>query len=646
MKDFSVFDSLIDSVFVIDEDRHIRYCNNAAASLCDSSVRRLSRGSMYFYEVIRINDESLFVNVRGTRGQHEPVPLTELDYQILKSGRVGKTQLLMQPFSSEFENLWVVILHDVTLEETLHVKYQGELQAKEVVIEELERAREQLEAYSKNLEQMVEERTLEVKRANLLLQATMNSLGQGFVIFGPQGVCESLYTKACEEILEGTPAGRPLWEVLRLEEDQSTSFKNWLQVAFAESLPFESLRDLAPSAYAHSQGRHIVLDYYPIRSEGGKISQLVLVATDKTAEIESQRQLEREKNRVQMVSKLIKSKEQFLGFIESTKIEIDHLRKNAQQNFSEDMSSRETSEVYRKLHTLEGEAGAFFIEELRQAARQLQHRLNEEGQLSPQDYDLLEESLEAFLASHRDLLRSLGLVGVKKVAIAQEDLEAFAQDLQAFGASSELALSFEKHFIHRPLEEMMSHLEDLAHNVAEKLGKELEPIQFQMQGVKVHPERFKNLIATLVHVFRNAVDHGIESPEEREMCGKSRAGRIEVQGEVFLQDGQSWLRLKILDDGQGINPERIRAKLEKIQGKSHWSQLSDERLIQYIFDPGFSSRDSIGEWSGRGIGLDALKAEVTQMNGRVWVESSPGQGAEMTLEVPLGLSYPTNQKVA
>src|SRR6185312_2471576 len=164
----------------------------------------------------------------------------------------------------------VVIARDVTIEEVLHAKYHKQL--------------EKLEDYSKNLEQMVEERTREVKRANVMLNAIMNSLGQGFFAFDSQGECLDFYTKACCDILEIEPARRKVWDVLKVSESDRVTFDMWMKAIFSESLPFESLRELGPSKFSHSAGRHIQLEYFPIRGENGAVISIVVVATDKTSE--------------------------------------------------------------------------------------------------------------------------------------------------------------------------------------------------------------------------------------------------------------------------------------------------------------------------------------------------------------------------
>ncbi|MGE0762442.1 MAG: ATP-binding protein, partial [Bdellovibrionales bacterium] len=151
---------------------------------------------------------------------------------------------------------------------------------------------------------------------------------------------------------------------------------------------------------------------------------------------------------------------------------------------------------------------------------------------------------------------------------------------------------------------------------------------------RVNPGHFDNLFASLVHAFRNAVDHGIETVEVRKERGKPESGKIKVSAREFDNKGRRWVRLNIEDDGGGIDPAIIRAKLcEKFPGQK-FEHMSEHDVLQGLFMPGFSSREAVGQFSGRGIGMDAIKTEVERLGGRAWIESELGRGSLLTLEFP------------
>lgn len=150
----------------------------------------------------------------------------------------------------------------------------------------------------------------------------------------------------------------------------------------------------------------------------------------------------------------------------------------------------------------------------------------------------------------------------------------------------------------------------------------------------------KNLVEALadplVHLVRNAVDHGVELPEVREKSGKPRQGTVTLAAE---QEGDHIL-LTITDDGAGMDPEKLRAKaVEKgILEQDAADRLSDSECFDLIFAPGFSTKTEISDVSGRGVGMDVVKTKITQLNGIVTIDSAVGRGSRICIKVPLTLA--------
>ena len=636
--DYAIFDGILDSVLIVDETNAIVYANEVAAALCESSVRRLTKGKK-LDEVIEFSGDDGAAASSADSGR-EPSPVNEVSFK-LASGKSGKVQMTVQSFANDqgLKNR-ILVLRDVTLEEILHGKYRAELEQKEDVIVQLREAQTELEAYSKNLEQMVEERTKEVKRANQMLNAIMNSLGQGFLVFDENGLCANIYTRACEAVLEKIPDGKHIAQVLNLTGGDEGQFKAWMKAVFAESLPFESLKDLAPRLYRHSQGHHITLDYFAIRADTGAISNLVVVATDKTNEYEASQALERERQFAKMVMKLVTNRRQFGQFLETIDRYLETLR-------GLKYSPEEVAEAYRVLHTLEGEAGVFSAMRLRDAAREAQQELEpfrQEGHTAnPREFGSVMQRLvgclakakEEFFEQNRVLFKALKLQAERTFEVGETQLHRFFEILKASGVPPEVCTEFYDLMASRPIAEFFGHYNDVMQTIAEKLGKKVAPLQVVGGDIRLNPEKYDHFFGSLIHSFRNALDHGIEPPEEREMVGKPAQGRVTVNCSFTTGKGGSpILRLVIEDDGQGISPQAIRDKMKKNRPKVNWGQPSDHDVIQHIFDPGFSSRNEVGEFSGRGVGMDAIKTEVERLQGRIEVFSEQGVGTRLVIDLP------------
>ncbi len=155
-------------------------------------------------------------------------------------------------------------------------------------------------------------------------------------------------------------------------------------------------------------------------------------------------------------------------------------------------------------------------------------------------------------------------------------------------------------------------------------GKEAELI-FEGHGLKVDRVVLQEIWPALVHILRNAFDHGLESREARLAAGKPEKGRVRVS---FETEG-SWLRITVADDGRGID-------WSAVEKRARERGLSAERPEDFLFIPGFTTKKEADALSGRGFGLDIVKQKVEKLRGYVTVSSTPGQGTRVSLYLPLG----------
>ena len=187
----------------------------------------------------------------------------------------------------------------------------------------------------------------------------------------------------------------------------------------------------------------------------------------------------------------------------------------------------------------------------------------------------------------------------------------------------------------RPFADVLAGQVRMVRDLGRSLGKQ---VRLEIEGEKTQVDRdvLEKLEAPLTHLLRNAVDHGIEIPEQRILAGKPAEGLIRLR--ASHQAGL--LVLELSDDGNGVDLERLRATIvdRHLSPPETALRLSEEELLTFLFLPGFSLRDKVTEVSGRGVGLDAVQHMVRQLRGSVVLEQTPGQGSRFHLEVPLTLS--------
>lgn len=180
----------------------------------------------------------------------------------------------------------------------------------------------------------------------------------------------------------------------------------------------------------------------------------------------------------------------------------------------------------------------------------------------------------------------------------------------------------------------------LVHDLSGKMNKKIELI---MSGEQTELDKtvMEKIGDPLVHLVRNSIDHGIESPDERLAAGKAETGIINLN--AFHEGGKIVIEIK--DDGAGLNSEKIRSKAIKSGIVNHDDTLTEEQINDLIFNPGFSTADVVSDVSGRGVGMDVVRKNIRMLGGTVDVKTEPGKGSTFTIRLPLTLAILDGQSV-
>jgi len=183
-------------------------------------------------------------------------------------------------------------------------------------------------------------------------------------------------------------------------------------------------------------------------------------------------------------------------------------------------------------------------------------------------------------------------------------------------------------------------LERVARDTASVLKKEVE-LTLEGENVEVDKHILENLSEPLTHLMRNAVDHGVENPEDRVKKGKPAKAKLLLKA-IQLEDH---IEVTIGDDGGGINPERVKQKALEKGWITESTQLTEKEIFQFIFKPGFSTKEQVTEVSGRGVGLDVVQTTLDNLKGSISIESKLNEGTQFMLSLPLSLSILTGMIV-
>jgi two-component system chemotaxis sensor kinase CheA len=226
----------------------------------------------------------------------------------------------------------------------------------------------------------------------------------------------------------------------------------------------------------------------------------------------------------------------------------------------------------------------------------------------------------------RNRLQSLAQKsGDEALAQAAGELDRVADELQGAVLSMRM----------QPVGRLFQRFPRIVRDLARQLGKEVDLIT-EGEGTDLDRSLVEALADPLIHLLRNALDHGLEMPEERLKAGKSRRGSVRLSA---TQRGER-IVISVADDGRGMNPEVLKRKaVEKgVIDEAQAARLSETECYELIFRPGFSTAAQISDISGRGVGMDVVKTRVAELGGTLQVRSRLGQGSELELTVPLTLA--------
>ncbi len=638
---YSLFDTLLEPVFIVDDKQKIIYCNEPASILVGLSARRLTRG-VRFDEVLSFSEPIDWL--ADVSAITDSTPYKEVNFKSTESTE-GKIQITAQPIQCErAEKAWIIFFRDVTLEERLQMKYRGELEQKESIILDLKKAREALEDYSKNLEKKVEERTVQISEMNRTMSALLDSLAQGFFIFDESGRCLNVHSKACLSTVECAPDGKYLWEVLKLPADKIPGIQKWIKTIFMDLLPLEDLIPLGPPEYNHSEGKKISIEYCPMMGAGAQIEGVVVVATDITSLFAAKKLAEQEKARASMIINLI----QHRLTIGRTLRECRDQLKNIEIELKNPTPNEEI--LFRSFHTLKGTAGILSAEDLRDACHKAEDKLAEykkdTSELSMKTIvsanSEVQKSYQGFLDQVIEVLGTNSISEKRILEIPAEEIEKLLNQLENSQSSHpgnflensrQIFERLREFFLLEPIGNFFKNYQDYCLDLGKELGKNIRRPQFINPSIPILPDPYIPLFSSLVHAFRNSLDHGIETETERVDKGKESFGSIKVQFSLKRNSSDELrLYIQIKDDGRGIDPNLIRFKLS--EKKVDTTRLSDFEVIQHIFDSGLSTKQQVTSVSGRGIGMDAIRTAAKDLGGNAWIESILGVGTTLYIEAP------------
>ncbi|MDC0254939.1 response regulator, partial [Bacteriovoracales bacterium] len=451
----------------------------------------------------------------------------------------------------------------------------------------------------------------------------LDNLAQGFMIIDKSGVVQEGASRGAKEIFGKEIEKKNLSSILNLESSEEELFSKWLKNIWRGSLSFNDLLPLGPKVFKTDDGRYIKLGYRPVYEENSKnnIDKVICLATDKTEEIKLERQLEHDKQRVNFITNCLQNPVEFVDLMDDS-YEILEV-------YSE-MKELDLGGLFRHFHTLKARYGQFGVRELTNYIDKIEISI-EKGQLEEMDkkvYDF-RLKLQDFLKKNSLIVEAANKFMVDNgQAIHISDL---MDRIDKTNDIKELKFDLYKNFLLSDIQEKFKRYGSLVEELAERQGKRIETL-FSGEKILVNYSKYSDFVNISVHLFRNMVDHGIETEDERVEKAKPQKGNIEVN---FKNGGDSFM-ITLKDDGVGIDPNRIKkiAQEKGLKSKTDLEKMNDSDLLDMIFLAGFSTKDEVTDISGRGIGMDAVRESIDILGGEISISSKIDEGTTFFIKLP------------
>jgi signal transduction histidine kinase len=443
---------------------------------------------------------------------------------------------------------------------------------------------------------------------NAEMRYVLDAIDQGLVLVDMNGEIAGERSARVDEWFDTPAKGARLCDVFRgATADVIAGMRIGWQQVVDDFLPMEVVLDQLPRRVV-AGARTFDLAYAPIAAAAGQ-SRILVVISDTTTAAEAERKEMEQKDLLGIFGRCFRDQAAVVDFLRDS----DSLVASV-------LSTSDLVVLKRNLHTLKGNCGLQGIAGIAAMCHEIESRIAEEGGLSAADAEHLRARWGAF-RENTDMV----LVGRDGIVVDEQEMEATVTAILRGEPRDAIAQRI-KAWAHAPASVVLSTLGERAQKLAGQLGKGTLAVRVEHDDTRFERERWAPFWSALIHAVRNAIDHGLEAPEERAGTGKPAACSLRLSA----RHDSGELRVEVADDGRGISWERVARKLVE-HGRP---AATKEDLMEGLFADGLSTADSVTEVSGRGVGMGALREVVRSLGGTIEIDSEEGKGTVVRCRFP------------
>lgn len=467
----------------------------------------------------------------------------------------------------------------------------------------------ELKSMNEGLEELVAQRSAQLLRRERSMRLVLDTVEEALVLCNLEGQVVGECSKVAVQWFGAPDEGRPIWTYLAPHDDKvRTQIQMGYEQVAQDFLPFEASVACLPGRIERD-GRVFAFEYSQVM-EDGQFQSVLVTAKDVTAQVASEAREREAREQQMLLANLLKDKAGFRAFVRDGEGLLADLR-----------TQPEREPTLRALHTLKGNTAVYGMDSVARYCHGLEEHLADDAEtLSATELDELTRLWRTRIHKIEEMVTSDA-----SVELAENDYTEMVNALRQRKDHEQL-INLVESWRWSATAAQLQRLSRQVRRVAERLDKHVE-VSVEHHRLRVVPGPLDAFWGSLVHVVRNAVDHGIEPTSERIASGKPERGRIKLRSE--LRDGE--LVVELEDDGRGIDFER----LSKAAAAKGMPAATRADLVRAMFRDGVTTRDEATELSGRGVGLAAVSDSVARVGGKVECDSKPGVGTTFRFVFPL-----------
>jgi len=473
-----------------------------------------------------------------------------------------------------------------------------------------------------------------LNRANEDLQMKITKINnvfdnvrEGILTFGEDLMIHNEYSFECQRLFNGPIDNRAFYQVIYPDDVEMQNFtKALLRRIFESDAQMRELYIPLLPEQVMVFGSNVSLQF-KFTSDANKKAMMMAIISDNTEKVKLENERDVERKTLKMVVKAILGREDFLELIEE-------YRRFVNEEFN--LVASDVSQFLTRLHTFKGNFGQFDMLHLVDHLHELETWLA--ARSKNQSFQLSGSELVGWLQEDLDIIE--GIVGREyfdnssRITVEPSQLDDLKNEIMKYVAPNQAQILIDQlnSLYNKTVHELIGSYPEYTVRLGERWGKKIQPFSITGDIVFVNPQSYQQVFKNLVHIFRNAVAHGIESEDERIERGKTPEGHIVCE----IKELQEFFVIFISDDGKGIDPLDVAAAALKLGliTQDVVSEMEEQELLSLIFAEYLTTNDEANSISGRGVGLTALKHAVDQVGGRLKVTSGVGKGVQFDILLP------------